>query len=218
VLGEVAAHRTAASIADVGCSNGYVTNLISEVCSGDVFGFDYLPEYIDQAQARYPHVRFRRADLNREVRWPQTFELVCCFETLEHAGDLTAALRNLAAAVQDGGTLIVSVPVETGIWGLAKFVAKTMKGYPFDEIAVGRGRYLQALLTGEDLSRFRGDRYAWGTHFGFDWRALEKRIGQQWHVVKAYTSYGTRIIVARKEAARSVAATGSPERTTDRLS
>ena len=188
----------ASSIADIGCSNGYITNLLQQVCKGEVRGFDYLPELIDQARQAYPHLEFQRADLNRSTKWKQTFDLVCCFETLEHVGDCPSALRNLRAALRPGGTLIVSVPVETGLWGVGKFCAKTLMGYPFDEISASRAEYFRALLRGGDVSRFRKKSYTWGTHYGFEWRGVEQAISADMEIIRAYTRYATRIIVARK--------------------
>ena len=198
LLREVAEFDSAPLIADIGCSNGYITNILNDVCRGEVHGFDYLPELIDEARSAYPHIHFQRADLNRNVRWSKQFDLVCCFETLEHVGDLTAALKNILAAVRPGGVLIVSVPVETGPWGIAKFCAKTLLGYPLDEIAAGRSEYFWALLTGNDVSAFRRNKYTWGTHFGFDWRDVEESFSADMTITRAYTKYATRIIVARK--------------------
>jgi 2-polyprenyl-3-methyl-5-hydroxy-6-metoxy-1,4-benzoquinol methylase len=199
VIREVSRFSEASSVADIGCSNGYVTNLLSQLCDGDIYGFDYLPELVDRASSAYPHINFQRADLvYKQIRWGRAFELVCCLETLEHVGDLRLALENVLGAVQDGGTLIVTVPVETGVWGLAKYCVKTLAGYPIDELDAGRGEYFRALLTGKDISRFRGESYTWGTHYGFDWRILEERISAVMHIERAYTKYATRIIVAQK--------------------
>ena len=199
VIWEVTRFREASSVADIGCSNGYVTNLMSEVCRGDVYGFDRFPKVVDSARSAYPHIDFQKANLkNRRIKWGRKFELVCCFETLEHVGDVHLALENIFAAVQDCGTLIVTVPVETGVWGLAKYCAKTLFGYPMDEINVGRGEYFLALLMGRDISQFRGEADGWQTHFGFDWRVVEKRISAAMHVERAYTKYATRIIVAHR--------------------
>ena len=197
VLREAARFAEAGSVADIGCSNGYVTNLLSQVCSGEVHGFDYLPEMVKSARAVYPDLVFRRADLNRVIKWDQQYDLVCCFETLEHVGDVSSALTNIRAAVRDGGTLIVSVPVETGMWGMAKFCVKMLAGYSMDEIDAGRGEYAMALLRGADISQFRKASYTWGTHFGFDWRELERQISTTMHIQKAYTKFATRVIVAR---------------------
>lgn len=197
---EVSCFRDASSVADVGCSNGYVTTVLDGICRGRVTGFDYLPSLIEEARARHPHMAFRLADLNRKIRWRRQYDLVCCFETLEHVGDLRAALDNLAAAVRTGGVLLASVPVETGFWGIAKFCAKSCLGYRLDEIAATRHEYLWTLLRGRDITRFREPRYAWGTHYGFDWRKVERGIAARMAISKAYTRYASRIIVARKPA------------------
>ena len=199
IIWEVSRFQDASSVADIGCSNGYVTNLLSEVCRGDVYGFDRFRKVVDSARSTYPHIDFQRADLkDRQIQWGRVFELVCCFETLEHVGDLHSALENIFAAVQDGGTLIVTVPVEIGFWGLAKYCVKSLIGYPMDEIDVGRGEYFLALLMDRDISKFRGEANGWETHYGFDWRVLEKRISAAMHIERAYTRYATRIIVAHK--------------------
>jgi hypothetical protein len=111
---------------------------------------------------------------------------------------LASALKNVLAAVRHGGVLIVSVPVETGTWGIAKFCAKTIMGYPLDEITAGRAEYFWALLSGKDISGFRQKRYTWGTHYGFDWRHVESSISANMRIRRAYTKYATRIIVAQK--------------------
>ena len=191
----------ASSIADIGCSNGYITNILHLVCKGEVRGFDYLPELIEQAREAYPQIEFQRADLNTHIKWKQSFDLVCCFETLEHVGDLPSALRNLRAALCPGGTLIVSVPVETGLWGVGKFCAKTLMRYPFEEISASRAEYFRALLRGGDVSRFREKSYTWGTHYGFEWRNVEESISANMKIIRAYTRYATRVIVARKPGA-----------------
>ena len=201
VLNEVSNYRDASSVADIGCSNGYVTNLLSEVCQGSICGYDYLPEMVASARSSYAHIDFRRADLNQVVEWGQSYELVCCFETLEHVGDISTALKNLLGAIRDGGTLIVSVPVETGFWGVAKYCAKTLVGYPMDEIKAGRSEYFLALLMGKDITRFRGEALGWATHYGFDWREVEERISTFMRIEKAYTRYATRFIVARSNGA-----------------
>ena len=199
IIREVTRFREASSVADIGCSNGYVTNLLSEVCRGDVYGFDRFRKVVDSARSAYPHIDFQRADLiDRRIGWGRAFELVCCFETLEHVGDLHLALENIFAAVENGGTLIVTVPVEIGFWGLAKYCVKTLIGYPMDEIDVGRGEYFLALLMDRDISKYRGESSGWKTHYGFDWRVLEKRISAAMRIEKSYTKYATRIIVAHK--------------------
>ena len=51
LIGEAASVRNPSSIADIGCSSGYVTSPLQEVCDEEVVGFDYLPELVETARS-----------------------------------------------------------------------------------------------------------------------------------------------------------------------
>lgn len=103
-----------------------------------------------------------------------------------------------------GGHALVSVPIEIGIWGIAKFLVKTpLYGYSMDELpgADVSGAYVGALLRGRDISRFRAARAGWGTHFGFDYREVDRLLREQGAHFRARNVFTTRyyvISVARR--------------------
>src|SRR5260370_4844311 len=73
------------TFADIGCSNGYVTSLITERYKPRfACGFDNCSENVALAQRRYPTISFDHCDLNTIGRWTQRFDIVTCFEVLEH--------------------------------------------------------------------------------------------------------------------------------------
>jgi 2-polyprenyl-3-methyl-5-hydroxy-6-metoxy-1,4-benzoquinol methylase len=163
----------ASSYADVGCSNCHITNMVVERTKvATACGFDHSDDLLEAARSRYPEIKFSKVDLNQPVDWHRQFDVVTCFETLEHVGDLNMAVKNLAACVKTGGKLILSVPIEIGPWGVAKFFAKLTRGYKLDELPgdVTAWRYTKALLLSERMSTFRDARSGCGTHFGFDFR------------------------------------------------
>jgi SAM-dependent methyltransferase len=169
----------AGSYADVGCSNGHITNLVVERTKvATACGFDHSDDLLEAARSRYPEIKFSKVDLNQPVDWPRQFDVVTCFETLEHVGDLNMAVKNLVACVRTGGKLILSVPIEIGPWGVAKFFAKLSRGYKLDELPgdVTVWRYAKALLLSERMSTFRDARSGWGTHFGFDFRDVDEAL------------------------------------------
>lgn len=167
--------------ADVGCSNGYLTDLIARRYKfSDAHGFDHDWVNLRTAAKLYPLVRFDYIDLNSEQRLG-TFDFVTCFETLEHVGRLETAVDNLLHMVRPGGHLLITVPIEVGFWGTLKFLVKTglyrdsLEELPHEKI----GRvYLLSLLFGRDLSRFRDERQGWGTHFGFDYRLIDRHLAR----------------------------------------
>lgn len=49
--------------------------------------------------------------LNAETFDPETFDVVTCFETLEHVGNIPAALRSIHSWLRPGGVLVGTVPM-----------------------------------------------------------------------------------------------------------
>jgi len=167
------------SWADVGCSNGYiVSRVLEETTPAEVFGFDHLESHVTVARERVPGAQFALIDLNVRVEPERRFDVVSCFETLEHVGNLRNAIAQLMAMCEPDGRLIITVPVEIGPVGTLKYLVKRMfYRYKLSELPDGDRRgaaYVKALLTGRRISVFRSDgREAWGTHFGFDWRDVD---------------------------------------------
>ena len=114
--------------------------------------------------------------------FPDKYQLVTCFETLERVGDIDNAFGNLMRLVDKTGTVVISVPIETGVVGIIKFLVKTvLYSYNLDEINTTNHRhfywrYFCSLLMRKDISRFRLKRSGYGTHFGFDAKSVERRI------------------------------------------
>ena len=110
------------------------------------------------------------------------------------------AVANLVSAVAPGGTLVISVPIEIGMVGLAKLGAKLAYGYDLSQLPQRPGllrSYVGALVAGTRISQFRDDRPGWGTHFGFDYRDLDDLLSQSEVEVRRWNSFTTRFYVAR---------------------
>jgi len=192
--------------ADFGCSNGYITDLVANRYSvKDAYGFDCEADHLAAARERYPGIQFGPTDLNDPT--PQgIFDLVTCFETLEHVGKPENALRKLLASCKEGGRVIITVPIETGLLGLSKFLAKVIvyrRRYRsdldevFDQKSVGR--YICWLVLNKDISTFRDVRTRWGSHFGFDYRIVDRFLHGQKVVYDSWRSGTTRFYVIEKQ-------------------
>jgi SAM-dependent methyltransferase len=168
-------------------------------------GFDHSDELLAEARKSYGNIRFLRTNLNEVVEWPRRYDLISCLETLEHVGDLRCAIRNLSDALAPGGLLLISVPVEIGFWGTAKFLAKRSLGYSLKELPghPSSWLYLRKLLSGAPMSGLRDVRSGWSTHFGFDYRDVESEIRRcDLEIVQADERAANRIILARRKLAR----------------
>ncbi|MCX6784011.1 MAG: class I SAM-dependent methyltransferase [candidate division WWE3 bacterium] len=97
------------SVLDLGCSSGFVSNLLSvKKCS--VTGVDIRPECVEYASKNSAN-KFIVGDL-RNLDLNQTFDVVICSDVIEH---FTASDRQLVIAVinkhlKSGGRLIMTTP------------------------------------------------------------------------------------------------------------
>jgi 2-polyprenyl-3-methyl-5-hydroxy-6-metoxy-1,4-benzoquinol methylase len=187
--------------ADFGCSNGYVSEQVRRlIAARETYGFDHHDKHFEIGRSLYPDIQFSRFDLNRACGSPIQCDLVTCFETLEHVGHLDHAVANLVSAVAPGGILVISVPIEIGAVGLAKFAFKLAYGYELSELPVMPRllrRYVWALVTGARISRFRDNRLGWGTHFGFDYRDLDDVLSRSGIEIRQWNNVTTRFYIAR---------------------
>ena len=171
-----------AAVADFGCSNAFffaeLLRALPEAGSMRLFGFDHSTELLASARARnIDNAVFDYVDLNEPPRTRERlFDVVTCFETLEHVGNVPNAIETLLASCKAGGTLLISVPNELGLPGLLKYGArKVFRRRPYESFfrEQSESRYVWRLLTGRSISVFR-DPHAdgWGPHLGFDWRVV----------------------------------------------
>lgn len=111
----------------------------------------------------------------------EKYDLVTCLETLEHVEDLESALNNLLSMT--ASILFITVPIEVGLIGIAKFLAKWILGGKTltEEHSGSSVSYLSALIMGSDISGFRtkSNNGHWVHHTGFDYRKIDRFLESQ---------------------------------------
>jgi 2-polyprenyl-3-methyl-5-hydroxy-6-metoxy-1,4-benzoquinol methylase len=187
---------------DVGCSNGFITNIVSQrIHPAVTCGFEYNKENLEVARQSYPKINFKELDLNQFSNTGLKADLVTCFETLEHVGNIENSVKNIAQLCKESGTVFVTTPIEVGAIGIFKFLTKTLiYRYSLSEFSsknVTWLNYLLSLFSGS-VADFRNHspKENWGTHFGFDYRVLEEHMRKSFKKVYSYSSFTTRIIIA----------------------
>jgi 2-polyprenyl-3-methyl-5-hydroxy-6-metoxy-1,4-benzoquinol methylase len=192
-------YRDGITYSDIGCNDGYITNLIAKrLHAAAVYGFCHS-EKIEIGREKYPHIHFNHMELNEPADAGQ-YDFVTCFETLEHVGDLEMALDNLIRTTVKGGILLITVPIEIGFKGVIKFIAKTIfYHYTLDELPGERlfFKYLISLLSRGDISTFRNKRLGWGTHFGFDYRTIDRYLESRGISYRAKNKVTTRFYIIK---------------------
>jgi SAM-dependent methyltransferase len=99
-------------VLDAACGEGYGSALLADVAA-EVIGVDIDAKSIAHARERYgahANVRFELGDATRLDFPPGRFDLVVCFEALEHVQDQERMIAGFARVLADDGILIVSSP------------------------------------------------------------------------------------------------------------
>jgi hypothetical protein len=141
-------------------------------------------------------------------------------EVLEHVVDPAAMLHTFTRLLAPGGTLVISVPIETGIPVVVKQIVRRIAGWRGVGHYPGTTGYtllelLRSILAGstQHIARpivTREDGSASYDHKGFNWRVLRGLVGTEFDLVRESTSpvewlgpqLGTqRWLIARKRAA-----------------
>ena len=104
-------HAAGKRVLDIACGAGYGTKLLVRSGAAHADGVDISPDHVAYANEHYggPGVRFHQGDITT-FRSENPYDLIVCFETIEHVADFRAALSNLFALLRPGGTLLVSSP------------------------------------------------------------------------------------------------------------
>lgn len=111
---EVAAtYVTGKSVLDVACGEGYGLSLLAKSAKRAV-GVDYDATTINEANRQYgsQSLEFIQGNLFSlpNILKGETFDVVCCFQTIEHVEDHAAFLTALRAVTKPNGKIIVSTP------------------------------------------------------------------------------------------------------------
>lgn len=100
-----------ADVLDVGCGVGYGSQWLGKAGAKSVLGFDISAEAIEHAQMNYfhPAVSFKVQDVTA-LKPDNGYDLVTCFELIEHIEKQEKALDLIKATLRKDGILAISTP------------------------------------------------------------------------------------------------------------
>jgi 2-polyprenyl-3-methyl-5-hydroxy-6-metoxy-1,4-benzoquinol methylase len=96
-------------VLDAGCGEGYGTALLASAGAAGVVGVDVDEATIEHARERYGG-EFQVADVTQLPFDAASFDLVVCFETIEHVADARQVVAELRRVLADDGMLVISTP------------------------------------------------------------------------------------------------------------
>lgn len=100
-----------ADVLDVGCGVGYGSQWLGKMGARSVLGFDLSAEAIEHARMNYfhPAVSFKTQDA-AAIDAQRSYDLVTCFELIEHIEKQETVLDRIKAALREDGVLAISTP------------------------------------------------------------------------------------------------------------
>lgn len=98
-------------ILDLGCNTGYGTKVISANCK-EVIGVDVSPRAISQARCKFgaSGIEFQLIDGIKLPFSDQRFDLIICFQVIEHIGNMDSFLSEIRRVLKTEGKAIFSTP------------------------------------------------------------------------------------------------------------
>ena len=151
----------------------------------EIVGYDHSEELLALGREKcLPRVDFQYFNLNTISIAEALYDLVTCFETLEHVGSCENAILNLHNHVADSGYLVIGVPNELGLPGIIKFLGRMAlrKNNTYEDFFDGhsRLRYLLHLMADRPIDVFRDStKPGYGPHLGFDYRKMEEYLRRE---------------------------------------
>lgn len=152
---------------DVGCASGYMVSEIAKAyLDRKYFGIDVYDKAIEYAKSMYPDIKFLVASADKLPFPSSSFDLIICYETIEHVENPRATLKELRRVLDEDGRLILAMDSGSFLFRIIWFIWEHTKGrvwqgahlHPFQH------NKLERLLS---LSGFKIDKKIF-SHFGME--------------------------------------------------
>ena len=203
---QMAARFRGQQVLDYGCGDGTFLALLLAGPSAPAraVGVELDDYQVDDCRRRLagrPGLSFDRIaslDDDDDRTHHARYDGVVCMEVLEHVVDLPPVIDRLRRILKADGTLVVSVPVETGLPLILKQAIRCVAGwrgigdypgtstYTWREygasLSAGRQPHLVRPVYGEDGPMPFHD------HKGFNWRALGDRLAERFLIERVVAS------------------------------
>jgi 2-polyprenyl-3-methyl-5-hydroxy-6-metoxy-1,4-benzoquinol methylase len=99
-------------VLDAGCGTGYGSEILADADARSVTGIDIAQEAIEQARSNctHPVCEFQVGSVHELPYEDGRFDLVVCFEVIEHVDQQPRAISELRRVLKDSGVLAISSP------------------------------------------------------------------------------------------------------------
>jgi 2-polyprenyl-3-methyl-5-hydroxy-6-metoxy-1,4-benzoquinol methylase len=96
-------------VLEIGCSIGAVSNIL--LSRGfDVWATDISAYAVKNAKKLTPKAHFSVVDIQKRITIKEKFDLIICFEVVEHLEKPEVGIKNMVEKLKAGGQLVISTP------------------------------------------------------------------------------------------------------------
>lgn len=114
---------------DIGCASGFMLSEISKHKPKiKYFGVDSYSKAIKFAQKNYPNINFRTARAEKLPFKDNFFDLIICYETIEHVEKPLTTLREMRRVLNKNGRLIVAMDSGNLLFRIIWLIWENTKG------------------------------------------------------------------------------------------
>lgn len=104
------------TVLDIGCGTGHTAAAIAAAGAAHVYGIDYAPTAIEQAQAAHQQTGLSFRTMSA-ADWTEPVDVILSCGTLEHMDDPGEELRRMVSLTATGGEVIVTCPYFVNLRG-----------------------------------------------------------------------------------------------------
>jgi SAM-dependent methyltransferase len=119
----------AQSFLEVGCGTGFVLQGLHKAFPElELTGSELFEEGLRVARRRLPEVRLLQSDA-RGLPFDAEFDVLGCFDVLEHIEEDDSALASMFRAVRRGGGILLTVPQHPRLWSAGDEFGRHVRRY-----------------------------------------------------------------------------------------
>lgn len=114
---------------DIGCASGFMISEIAKAFPGAKYhGVDVYDKAIRFAKKNYPQIKFKVAQAENLPFKDNFFDLILCYETIEHVEDPKKSLKEMKRVLKNNGILLLTMDSGNWLFRIIWFIWENTKG------------------------------------------------------------------------------------------
>ena len=128
-LRELVGERNPKKILDVGSASGMMANEVSKIFpEAKITAVDVYKKAVDYGKSHYPHINFVVADAHSLPFPDNAFDLIICYETIEHVINPLSVIKEAKRVVKKGGRIVLAMDSGSFLFRAVWFIWEKTQG------------------------------------------------------------------------------------------